>query len=158
MGSGAVRTISGTMSLHLELERRIAAFKNVEACVVFQSGFTANSGVVSAILGPEDHGHWKDKLPYVEHDLKLLSEREWLLDRFGVFQAGFDFGAPGDDSRKPIYRGLPYLRGNTVEPRFQLATPETTYTDESGFGWATDGERDAVPQRLTPPANRLRER
>src|SRR5262249_37573813 len=54
-GSGAVRTISGTMSLHLELERRIAAFKNVEACVVFQSGFAANAGTVSAILGPEDH-------------------------------------------------------------------------------------------------------
>ncbi len=54
VGSGAVRTISGTMSLHLELERRIAAFKNTEACIVFQSGFTANSGAVSAILGPDD--------------------------------------------------------------------------------------------------------
>jgi glycine C-acetyltransferase len=54
-GSGAVRTISGTMSLHLELERRIAAFKNVEACVVFQSGFAANAGTVSAVLTPEDH-------------------------------------------------------------------------------------------------------
>jgi glycine C-acetyltransferase len=54
-GSGAVRTISGTMSLHLELERRIAAFKNVEACVVFQSGFAANAGTVSVILTPEDH-------------------------------------------------------------------------------------------------------
>ena len=54
-GSGAVRTISGTMSIHLELERRIAAFKRVEACVVFQSGFAANAGTVSAILGPEDH-------------------------------------------------------------------------------------------------------
>ena len=54
-GSGAVRTISGTMGLHMELERRIAEFKNVEACVVFQSGFAANAGTVSAILGPEDH-------------------------------------------------------------------------------------------------------
>src|SRR5579862_5371476 len=54
-GSGAVRTISGTMSLHNELERRIAKFKNVEACVVFQSGFAANAGTVSAILTPEDH-------------------------------------------------------------------------------------------------------
>lgn len=54
-GSGAVRTISGTMALHLELERRIAAFKNVEACVVFQSGFAANAGTVSAILTQEDH-------------------------------------------------------------------------------------------------------
>lgn len=55
VGSGAVRTISGTMTLHMELERRIAAFKHTEAAVVFQSGFTANSGTVSAILGPEDH-------------------------------------------------------------------------------------------------------
>src|SRR6266853_346350 len=55
VGSGAVRTISGTMSLHMELEERIARFKNVEACVVFQSGFAANAGAVSAILGPEDH-------------------------------------------------------------------------------------------------------
>src|SRR5689334_15511206 len=54
-GSGAVRTISGTMDLHLELERRIASFKNVEACVVFQSGFAANAGTVSAVLTPEDH-------------------------------------------------------------------------------------------------------
>ena len=54
-GSGAVRTISGTMSLHMELERRIAEFKNVEACVVFQSGFAANAGTVSAILGKDDH-------------------------------------------------------------------------------------------------------
>lgn len=55
VGSGAVRTIAGTMSLHLELERRIAEFKRVEACVVFQSGFAANAGTVAAILGPEDH-------------------------------------------------------------------------------------------------------
>ncbi|MEP6715424.1 MAG: aminotransferase class I/II-fold pyridoxal phosphate-dependent enzyme, partial [Terriglobia bacterium] len=54
-GSGAVRTISGTMDLHMELERRIAAFKNVEACVVFQSGFAANAGTVAAVLGPDDH-------------------------------------------------------------------------------------------------------
>jgi glycine C-acetyltransferase len=55
VGSGAVRTISGTMTLHMQLEERIAAFKNVEACVVFQSGFAANAGTVSAILGPDDH-------------------------------------------------------------------------------------------------------
>jgi glycine C-acetyltransferase len=55
VGSGAVRTISGTMSLHIELEERIAAFKNVEACVVFQSGFAANAGTVSALLTPDDH-------------------------------------------------------------------------------------------------------
>lgn len=54
VGSGAVRTVAGTMSIHMELEEKIARFKNVEACVVFQSGFTANSGTVSALLGKED--------------------------------------------------------------------------------------------------------
>jgi glycine C-acetyltransferase len=53
-GSGAVRTIAGTMRIHMELEEKIAAFKNVEACVVFQSGFTANAGTVGSILGKED--------------------------------------------------------------------------------------------------------
>jgi glycine C-acetyltransferase len=55
VGSGAVRTIAGTMKLHMELEEKIARFKNVEACVVFQSGFTANAGTVSAILGKDDY-------------------------------------------------------------------------------------------------------
>ena len=54
VGSGSVRTIAGTMAIHLELERRLAEFKQVEAVVVFQSGFTANAGTVSAILTKED--------------------------------------------------------------------------------------------------------
>src|SRR5213595_1236186 len=54
VGSGAVRTVAGTMAIHMDLEERIARFKNVEACVVFQSGFTANAGTVSAVLGKED--------------------------------------------------------------------------------------------------------
>ena len=54
VGSGAVRTIAGTMRIHMELEEKIARFKGVEACVVFQSGFAANAGTVSSILGKED--------------------------------------------------------------------------------------------------------
>jgi glycine C-acetyltransferase len=54
VGSGAVRTIAGTMRIHMDLEEKIARFKNVEACVVFQSGFTANAGTVSSLLGKED--------------------------------------------------------------------------------------------------------
>jgi glycine C-acetyltransferase len=54
VGSGAVRTIAGTMSIHMLLEEKIARFKHVEASVVFQSGFTANAGTVQAILGRED--------------------------------------------------------------------------------------------------------
>src|ERR1700760_1431917 len=54
VGSGAVRTIAGTMKIHMELEEKIARFKNVEACALFQSGFAANAGTVSSILGKED--------------------------------------------------------------------------------------------------------
>src|SRR5437867_6281868 len=54
VGSGAVRTVSGTMKIHMELEEKIARFKHVEACVVFQSGFDANAGTVSAVLGKDD--------------------------------------------------------------------------------------------------------
>jgi glycine C-acetyltransferase len=54
VGSGSVRTIAGTMAIHMELERRLAAFKHVEAVVVFQSGFAANAGTVSGILTKED--------------------------------------------------------------------------------------------------------
>jgi glycine C-acetyltransferase len=54
VGTGSVRTIAGTMAIHMELERRLAAFKQTEAAVVFQSGFTANAGTVSSVLGKDD--------------------------------------------------------------------------------------------------------
>jgi glycine C-acetyltransferase len=54
VGAGAVRTIAGTMDLHMALEEQIAKFKGAEAAVVFQSGFTANAGTVAAILGKDD--------------------------------------------------------------------------------------------------------
>ncbi|MFB3923674.1 MAG: glycine C-acetyltransferase [Terriglobia bacterium] len=54
VGSGAVRTIAGTMTIHMALEEKIAKFKHSDASVVFQSGFTANAGTVQAILGKED--------------------------------------------------------------------------------------------------------
>ena len=54
VGSGSVRSIAGTMAIHMELERRLAAFKKTEAVVVFQSGFAANAGTVAAILTKED--------------------------------------------------------------------------------------------------------
>jgi glycine C-acetyltransferase len=54
VGSGSVRTIAGTMSIHMELERRLAEFKRTEATVVFQSGFAANAGTVSSVLSKDD--------------------------------------------------------------------------------------------------------
>src|SRR5881398_2519105 len=54
VGSGSVSSIAGTMDIHMELERRLAAFKKTEAVVVFQSGFAANAGTVAAVLSKED--------------------------------------------------------------------------------------------------------
>jgi glycine C-acetyltransferase len=54
VGTGSVRTIAGTMDIHMELEKKLADFKKVEKVVVFQSGFAANAGTVSAIFGKED--------------------------------------------------------------------------------------------------------
>jgi len=54
VGSGSVRTIAGTMAIHMELEKRLADFKKVEAVVVFQSGFAANAGTVAAVLTKDD--------------------------------------------------------------------------------------------------------
>jgi glycine C-acetyltransferase len=53
-GSGAVRTIAGTMTIHEELERRLAEFKHTEASLVFQSGFTANLGVLQSLVKEGD--------------------------------------------------------------------------------------------------------
>ncbi len=54
VGPGAVRSIAGTMDIHLELEKRLAKFKGVEACISFQSGFTANLATIPALVGKED--------------------------------------------------------------------------------------------------------
>jgi len=54
IGPGAVRTIAGTMSLHLDLEQRLAAFKKAEACITFQSGFMANVATIPALVGQGD--------------------------------------------------------------------------------------------------------
>lgn len=54
VGPGAVRTIAGTMDLHIELEKRLAAFKGVEDCISFQSGFVANLATIPCLVTKED--------------------------------------------------------------------------------------------------------
>lgn len=54
VGPGAVRTIAGTMKIHVELEKKLAEFKRVDAAILFQTGFNANLGVIPAIVGKED--------------------------------------------------------------------------------------------------------
>lgn len=104
-------------------------------------------------FGPDDVGHWKDKLPYVRHDLELVRERRELLERFGRFDFGFDFGGPVQETANPpSYRATKYVLQNTVAPRFQPVDAKTLYNDDLGYGWRSGGDRvsEAIP--LTPYA------
>ncbi len=101
--------------------------------------------------GPDDVGHWKDKLPYVRHDLELIREREEVLARFGPFDFGFDFGSPVPPTLiTPAYRNSPYIRMNNVAPRFRRVGPETRYDEQTGYGWIPQGRREAGAVPLTP--------
>ena len=90
-----------------------------------------------------DSGHWKDKLPYVEHDLAAIAEREEIFRRFGRFDWGFDFGAAVSVVRSANYRSDPAILANNVEPRFRAVGPDSRYSEESGFGWTGAGPREA---------------
>jgi hypothetical protein len=103
-------------------------------------------------FGPADIGHWKDKLPYVRYDLKLIEDREQIFERFGRFDFGFDFGGPPAERRGGSYRNTPYVLHNTVEPRFHAIGPTTDYAEAKGYGWASKGQREAVALPLTPYA------
>jgi hypothetical protein len=90
-------------------------------------------------LASNDTGQWRDKLPYVRHDLKLIEERGKIFEQFGRFDFGFDFGG-------------------AAAPRFRPIGPATRYTEAAGFGWLGEGDRQARavapnPQHL--PSNAL---
>jgi hypothetical protein len=91
--------------------------------------------------GPDDVGRWKDKLPQVRHDLTLVEERRKILEQFGRFDFGFDFGGSAAKARRASYR-------SDVAPRFQPVDPTTKYSAAAGFGWAGDEERQAHPLAL----------
>jgi hypothetical protein len=101
-------------------------------------------------FGPDDVGHWKDRLVYVQQDLDTLREREEIFQRFGRFDYGFDFGAPVAKSQRQSYRATHYVLTNNVEPRFLPVDPATRYDEASGYGWASEGPREAVGIPLTP--------
>jgi glycine C-acetyltransferase len=96
VGSGAVRTISGTMEMHMELERRLATFKHVESVVVFQSGFAANAGTVAEVLTKDD--------VVVSDELNHAS----IIDGCRLSKAAIKVFPHKDvDAARAILRGLP---------------------------------------------------
>ena len=130
-----------------------AARRELEAALgVWEKLVQLTDGLYPAEMafGPDDVGRWKDKLPYVRHDLKLLEERERVFHEFGRFDFGFDFGGPPATARGSSYRNDPYVLRNTVEPRFQAVDPNTRFSESAGYGWVTEGERQAHILPLTP--------
>lgn len=127
----------------------------VEASVAIWEGLVRlTDGVYPARMafGPDDVGHWKDKLPYVRHDLKLIEDRENVLAQFGRFDFGFDFGGPQPERKNASYRNDPYVLWNTLAPRFQPASSDTRYSEKSGYGWVSDRPRQDVAIERTPYA------
>jgi hypothetical protein len=130
-----------------------AARSELEKSVAVWEGLMKTTEVypTNMAFGPDDVGHWRDKLPYVRHDLTLVSDREDLLKLFGRFTAGFDFGGPVKRQPRPAaYRENDYVLRNTEAPRFTAVDGTAKYSDEAGFGWLDEGRREVVAIPLTP--------
>lgn len=94
-------------------------------------------------FGPEDVGHWKDKLPYLQHDVESLQERVDLWKRYGRVDYGFDFGGAANDPRPGSYRQNASVEQSTVLPGFAAVGPSTLYDEARGYGWVSDMPRTA---------------
>jgi hypothetical protein len=102
-------------------------------------------------FGPDDKGHWADKLPYVEHDLQLVAQREEVAKRIGRFDKGFDFGGPlKRQADRSSYEEDNYILRSTEAPGFIAVDPGTSYSDRTGYGWLSDGSREANAIPLIP--------
>jgi hypothetical protein len=146
---------------HLELFDQTAdesslrlAKQEVEAgLAIWQKLVALTDGLYPAEMsfGPDDKGDWKDKLPYVQYDLKLVGEREAIFQQFGKFTVGFDFGGPVKHEANPrSYRANNYVLQNNVAPRFQPVDAATQFDAQKGYGWLTDSARTETGIPLTP--------
>ena len=124
VGSGSVRTIAGTMDIHMELERRLAAFKLTESVVVFQSGFAANAGTVAAVLSKDDF--------VVSDELNHAS----IIDGCRLSRATIKVFPHKDvDAARKVLKALP--GGSKDGPRTLLITDGV---------FSMDGDLGAVPE------------
>lgn len=105
---------------------------------------TAQAEIAAAVAdweklaaGPDSIAPWKNKLPYVRHDLRLIEERQKISEQFSRFDFGFDFGGSSRSG---------------VAPRFQPVDPRTKFSQAAGFGWVGEGERQAhaLPLKSLP--------
>ncbi len=103
-------------------------------------------------FGPDDTGHWKDKLPYLDHDLKAIDSRIALFEKHGGFVKGFDFGAAVATPRPGSYNRNASVVSNTVEPGFSAVAPDSAFSEKTGWGWLSTEPRQSTALPLTPYA------
>jgi hypothetical protein len=104
------------------------------------------------VFGPRDVGHWKDNLAFVRHDVARLDEVAQLLELYGLFELGLDFGpkvAPRNHPYEPDYANT-----YSVERRFSPLGPETTYAPARRYGWV-DPAGITAPEPMRIPYTSL---
>jgi hypothetical protein len=101
-------------------------------------------------FGPEDIGHWKDKVPYPQQDVETVKERVEFWKKYGRVDYGFDFGAPVKDARENSYRQNRSVEQSNVLAGFEAVSPETIFNEQRGYGWVQAGGRTAHALPLVP--------
>ena len=106
------------------------------------------------VYGPADFGHWKDKLPYVYHDLAWVRELRRSQEKYGAYEFRFQFGEALRVPDLGSYFDGPFISQNSLEPRFTEVSPGSMYSPGSGYGWydSSIGTGAVQPRSLTPAA------
>ena len=102
--------------------------------------------------GPDDVGYWKDRLPYVRHDLEMIEGTSGHFQAFWAVRLWFRFRSAGPQASRfgPLLSRYSLCSREHVEPRFLPVDPSTRYQEATGYGWTDDAPRQAVGIPLTP--------
>ncbi|MBE7559404.1 hypothetical protein HS125_10800 [bacterium] len=87
------------------------------------------------MFAPIENGHWKDSLFLVEKEPTLVADAVEMLRRYGLFDYGFDFGAPPTANRFTIFSFWKYANSYQIEPRFTGLSQHSRYSPQTGYGW-----------------------
>jgi hypothetical protein len=111
------------------------------------------------VYGPSEFGHWKDKLPYVYHDVAWVRELKRTQHRYGNYGFRFQFcaHAPSTNLGSP-WNEVPFISLNAIEPRFTPVDPQTMYSEPLGYGWYGGGALPFTAMVDAPltPSNEIR--
>jgi hypothetical protein len=96
------------------------------------------------VLGPEEQGHWKDKLPLIEGNVKVIREAQQVLREYGLFEKGFDFGSPAPDRKYRTFNFATYGNDHLRQRRFLPVHPGIKYDPHAGYGFTQDRDLEST--------------